>query len=91
MFNRSKSMLAAVMALAAMACGAGMSHAMPAPQAMVSKKQRKGLFNGLPYPSYGMLFGTKGAGICMAHQQRVARKRCNQRRHKRALKARGRP
>lgn len=57
----------------------------PAPQVRVNapKKAKRGLFNDVPVPASSYRwYGTKGAGISMASQQRASKKARNVRRHK---------
>lgn len=72
---------AAVMALAVGTGMPAMGYQAPRITANATKKQRKGLFNGMTYPGEYAI-GTKGAGISMAQQKRNATKKRNQRRHK---------
>lgn len=72
----------AILAAMAMAVPA-ISASQPAPQVVLNapKRAKKGLFTGYTMPRL-MLYGTKGAGIRMATQQRAARKTKNKRSRK---------
>ncbi len=60
-----------------------MAYTAPQVQVSQSKRQRRGLFNGMSYWS-GVPYGRKGAGISMAQQKRTAKKARNVKRHKAA-------
>jgi hypothetical protein len=76
--------LAAVLALAS--CGAPamavQSKVVHVP-AKASKPGNRGLFNDLVPPTTASFYGSKGAGIGMAHQQRAAAKKRNVTRNRR--------
>jgi hypothetical protein len=85
MFNRARSMFAAAIGIAALACGAafGMPHHRTPTVATETKKQRRGLFNGAVVPPSSSLRGISALRISVAQGKRNAVKCRNQRRHKR--------
>jgi hypothetical protein len=84
MFNRSRAVLFAALALAG-----GVSpalHSTARPQVIVSSKRKKGMFNGLPIPSADLQMGFRASRNTVARAKRVAQRRQNQSRHKRVVK-----
>jgi hypothetical protein len=88
MFNRSRALMVAVlgMALSAAHLAAPPAHRTPVVEVAVSKKRKRGLFNGAVYPSSPTLWGSSSLRISAAQSKRNSAKRRNQRRHKRHLK-----
>lgn len=87
MFNRSRSMLVAAVSMMALAG----TPALASPQALapvvtVSKKHKRGLFNGAVQPSSSSLSGGSSLRISVAQGKRNAAKCRNQRRHKRHIR-----
>lgn len=83
MFGSRSLAIAAAIAISSMGT-AGLVQ--PAPQIRVNapRNAKRGLFNDVVLPTSGRRYGTKGAGISMAQQQRAAKKARNVRRHKAA-------
>lgn len=85
MKSRSILMAGIVGSIFAMSPGA-VAQPAPVPQAIYSKKQKRGLFNGRAFTSESLI-GHKGAGINMAQQKRAAKKSRNVKRHRAACRA----
>lgn len=81
-----KSLAALVGLTLALGAGAGFSQPPATIQMNAPRRAKRGLFSSIPMPtSYRWSYG--GPGITMAQQQRASRKKRNQARHKRHVRA----
>lgn len=86
MFNRSRALLAAVVLGAMSFSSPALSRQVTPTVVTVSKKQPRGLFNGVVHPSQPTWRCISPLRISVAQGKRNAAKRRNQRRHKRACR-----
>lgn len=81
MFSRNRLAYVALAGLLFSTSTSGFTQPAPIVQINAPRKAERGLFGG--YHGYSpMRYGTRGAGITMAQQQRAAKKRRNVARHK---------
>lgn len=86
MFNRSRALMAAAMMMGLSTSPAMLSAPIPTPIVNVSKKAKRGLFNGKVLPSNGLLMGLRSVRLSVAQGKRNAAKHRHKQRHKRACR-----
>lgn len=85
MFLRRSIAFATALALSGLGA-AGFTQPAPTVQLNAPRRAKRGLFGGVQW-AMPSLYGRKGPGISMAQQQRASRKKRNQARHKRHVRA----
>lgn len=86
MFNRSRALMAAAMMMGLSTSPAMLSAPIPTPIVNVSKRTKRGFFNGRASPNLALLMGWRSVRLSVAQGKRNAVKHRRQQRNKRACR-----